>query len=146
MIEAIPTKTFREWQNNLVISDNLPGITTSAVIKLSELEDFIKQIKPVADSISINLVRFTWNKDEPQGKKKDANAKPLQGCEWQFVTNGKTQIAIAISAGKYSINNDFVETSAEIINDDKILLLMPGGKDIGPTGHNPPSKKAPGTP
>lgn len=146
MIISQTTAKLKEWQNNLSANDGLPIITTSAIIKISELEDYIKQIKPAADSVSVNLIRFTWNSDEPQGKKRGPNAQVFAGCEWNVVKNGKTQVAIAISPGKYAEDKDLVASSVDIVNNGKVLLLIPGGEKEGPTGHNPPSGKSSGRP
>lgn len=144
MNKEIDTPVFETWQKALSPEANLPVITTSALIDLKELEDFIAQIKQdKAESIRIHLLRFNWNQDEPQGKKK-ADGKIPPGCEWQIVDGNKTQVAVAISgATKINVNADYVTDAKDIVKNGKIRLLIPGGEKEGPTGHNPPSKPAP---
>jgi hypothetical protein len=148
MLKEITTTQFDEWKRNLSPESDMPVITTSALIKLSELEDFIAQIKAEGGTgICVNLVRFTWDKDEPQvGKKTGNDNRPLKGCEWDFFNNTqKTQVALAISGTKnYKESPELIATADDIKVNGKISLLIPGGEKEGPTGHNPPSK-TPGT-
>lgn len=147
MIQPTPTVKFEEWQKNHVISDNLPGLTTSAVIELDELKAYIQQIESNANSICINLIRFTWNLDEPQRKNLPAGTTLPAACEWLFVSNGKTQTAIAMSPANYSIDdNSKLGTATDVLINGQMHLLIPGLMPVGPTGHNPPSKRKPTAP
>jgi hypothetical protein len=138
MIETFKTTTFEEWQENLEPDSSTPVITTTAWIELGELKSFIREIEAKnAKGIGIHLIRFSWNKDEPQGNKSGAGA-PL-GCQWLEAPNDKTQVAIAISGTKnYNVDlQTYVIEAEDLTENGSIRLLMPGAKKDGPTGHNP---------
>jgi hypothetical protein len=137
MNKLIDTTTLKTWKENLQPVSRNPVLTTYALITLKELESFIQKIKvKKADSIRINLVRFNWKKNEPQVKKENGKNFPL-GCKWQ-VTGKKTQVAIAMNGAKnYKKKKDYTTQADDIIENNKLLMLIPGGEAKGPTGHNP---------
>jgi cytochrome oxidase Cu insertion factor (SCO1/SenC/PrrC family) len=104
---------------------------------LADLESFIQDIKEKqADSVRINLVRFDWKDNEPQTTKENGDNFPL-GCKWQ-VTGKKTQVAVVMNGARnYKQNPDYTTQADDIIENNELLMLIPGGKTEGPTGHNP---------
>lgn len=137
MNTPIATSTLKTWKDNLQPVSNTPVLTSYALITLDELETFVKQIKAKqADSVRINLVRFDWKNNEPQTTKENGANFPL-GCKWQ-VTGDKTQVAIAMNGTKnYKKNADYTIQADDIIENNHIFMLIPGGEKEGPTGHNP---------
>ena len=143
MNKRIDTSTLSTWKKNLNAVGSTPVLTTEALITLADLESFVQQIKAKqADSVRINLVRFDWKNNEPQTKKENGNNFPL-GCKWQ-VTGKKTQVAIAMNGARNFTTNpqDYTIKADDIIENDEVLMLIPGEDGEGPTGHNP---KPPGT-
>jgi len=142
MNKSIDTTTLKVWKKNLQPVSPMPVLTTHALITLNDLETFIQEIKGKrADSVRISLVRFDWKKNEPQTKKENGADFP-PGCKWQ-VTGKKTQVAIAMNGARnFKMNTDYTTEAEDIIENDELLMLIPGGKEEGPTGHNP---KPPGT-
>jgi len=137
MNKPIETSTLKTWKDNLQPTADTPVLTTEALITLGDLEDFLQEIKAKnADSVRINLVRFDWKTNEPQEIKENGANFP-KGCKWQ-VTGTKTQVAIAMNGTQnFKQNADYTTQADDIIENDKLLMLIPGGKEEGPTGHNP---------
>ena len=142
MNKPIDTTTLKTWKENLQPESATPVMTTEALITLKELESFMKEItEKKADSVRISLVRFDWKKNEPQTTKENGDNFP-PGCKWQ-VTGKKTQVAIAMNGARnFKMNPDYTTEAEDIIENDQVLMLIPGGEAEGPTGHNP---KPPGT-
>jgi hypothetical protein len=137
MNKRIRTPLLKIWKDNLEPAADMPVLTTHALITIDELENFVRQIKAnQADSVRINLVRFDWKNNEPQVKKENGIDFPL-GCKWQ-VTRKKTQVAIALNGTKnFKMNTDYTIQADDIVENDELLMLIPGGEEEGPTGHNP---------
>ena len=137
MNKPIDTTTLKTWKDNLQPASSMPVLTTEALVTLKELESFIQDIKKKnADSVRINLVRFDWKKNEPQTKKENGDNFP-PGCKWQ-VTGTKTQVAIVMNgATNYKTDGNYITAADDIIENDTLLMLIPGGEAEGPTGHNP---------
>ncbi len=137
MNKPIDTDTLKIWKKNLQPESATPVMTTEALITLKELESFMKEItEKNADSIRISLVRFDWKKNEPQTKKENGDNFP-PGCKWQVIDK-KTQVAIAMNGARnYKINPDYTTEAEDIIENDQVWMLIPGGEAEGPTGHNP---------
>ena len=142
MNKSIDTTTLKVWKKNLQPESATPVLTTEALITLEDLESFIQEItEKKADSVRISLVRFDWKENEPQTKKENGADFP-PGCKWQ-VTGKKTQVAIAMNGARnFKMNTDYTTEAEDIIENDELLMLIPGGAGEGPTGHNP---KPPGT-
>jgi cytochrome oxidase Cu insertion factor (SCO1/SenC/PrrC family) len=137
MNKQISTDTLKTWKDNLQPASGTPVLTTDALVTLAELEAFVQQLKAKqADSVRINLVRFDWKNNEPQTKKENGDDFPV-GCKWQ-VTGTKTQVAIAMNGAKnFTTNKDYTTQADDIIENNEVLMLIPGGAAEGPTGHNP---------
>ena len=137
MNKPIDTTTLKIWKDNLQPESPTPVLTTHALITLKEMESFIQDIRAKnADSVRINLVRFDWKENEPQTTKENGDNFPL-GCKWQ-VTGKKTQVAIVMNGARnYKQNPDYTTQADDIIENNELLMLIPGGKAEGPTGHNP---------
>lgn len=146
MVKQFSVSKFKEWEDAHSENPNLPCVTKSALIKLSELETFLNTVKNLgdADSVRISFLRFKMDDDSiniPQEKKHWSNERIPVGCKWIEAGEGLTQVAIAIIPTKnHTLDEELIERADNIIgeNDSKILVLMPGGEDVGPTGHNPP--------
>jgi hypothetical protein len=137
MNKPIDTTTLKTWKDNLQPESPTPVLTTHALVTLDELESFILDIKKKnADSVRISLVRFDWKENEPQTRKESGPNFPF-GCQWQ-VTGKKTQVAIVMNgATNYKRNPDYTLQANDIIENDQLWMLIPGGEAEGPTGHNP---------
>lgn len=138
MLIEITKDELLEWKQNLTDTAEDPILTTTAVIKLEDLEEFIREMKlKKANCANINLVRFTWNKDEPQRR-----TNPDTICKWLYdEDSGKTQVAMIITPATYAETTDpLVGVGNDIISNGHVRVLIPGNEDKGPTGHNPPGK------
>jgi hypothetical protein len=134
------TTEMRRWVNNFNSHTNLPFVTKSALINLSDLEAFIEKIKAQqADSVRIYFIRFSLN-DTPTAKLKDKKGRLFKGCDWPEVANGLTQATIAmVPAKNFKIHEeDLVFSADDIILGDTMHTLLPGIDTKG-TGLNPPS-------
>jgi hypothetical protein len=140
MNKPINTSLVNVWKDNLQPAANTPVLTTHALITLDELESFVQQIKAKqADSIRVNLVRFDWKNNEPQTTKENGANFPL-GCKWQVIGD-KTQVAITMNGARnFKRNADYTTEADDIVENNEILMLIPGGEVEGPTGHNPSGK------
>ena len=146
MNKKITPAEFKVWKDNLEPNGNMPVLTTDAIIDLDDLDLFLKEIRSKnANGIKINLVRFDWKKNEPQIEK-DLDDKFPIGCQWSVAENNKTQVGIAINGTIMSkMKADYTTETKDIILDDgKILLLIPGGEQKGPISLNPPKTTKPG--
>ena len=142
MNTTIETSTLDIWKDNLQPDSDTPVLTTHALITLDDLTTFVNKLREKqADSVRISLVRFDWNNNEPQEIKENGSNFPV-GCTWQKVGE-KTQVAIAMNGTKnYVEKSDYTLEAEDIVENNKVWMLIPGGKKEGPTGHNP---KPPGT-
>jgi hypothetical protein len=140
MNKPIDTSVVKVWKDNLKPAGKTPVLTTHALITLDDLENFVEEIKAKqADSIRINLVRFDWKNNEPQAKKENGANFPI-GCKWQVIGK-KTQVAITMNGARnFRENRDYTIEADDIVENDQILMLIPGGEEEGPTGHNPSGK------
>lgn len=139
MQKDFSTTELRKWIVKFNNNDTLPFVTKSALIKLSDLEEFIAKIREQqADSVRIYFLRFSLN-DTPTAKNW-VDGKIPQGCHWHESVNGLTQATIAmVPAKNFKIHEeDFVFSADDIILNGNILTLMPGIDEKG-TGLNPPS-------
>jgi len=128
------------WISNFNHNGALPFVTKSALIKLTDLEEFIAKIKEQqADSVRIYFIRFSLN-DTPTAKVKDKKGKLVKGCEWPEVAKGLTQATIAmVPAKNFKIHEkDLVFSADDIILGSTMHTLLPG-IDVKGTGLNPPS-------
>ena len=145
MYTPIASSTLETWKENLQPTTEKLVLTTDALITLEDLKEFMTALKEKkADSVRISLVRFDWNNNEPQIKKENSangSGYPL-GCTWQKVGK-KTQVAIVMNGTKnYIENSDYTIKADDIVENNVVWMLIPGGLEEGPTGHNP---KPPGT-
>jgi len=140
MNKSINTSLVKVWKDNLEPAGTTPVLTTHGLVTLAELESFVQQIKAKeADSVRINLVRFNWKNNEPQTTKENGANFPI-GCKWQVVGD-KTQVAITLNGARnFKRNADYTTEADDIIENNEILMLIPGGEVEGPTGHNPSGK------
>jgi hypothetical protein len=130
------------WVSNFVDNKTVPFVTTSALIKLQDLEDFVAKIKAQqADSVRIYFLRLRAGETLP------ALALPLEvpageiprGCKWHEASNDFTQATIAmVPAKNFAIEDDLTFAADDIVLNNTITTLMPGIPKKG-TGLNPPS-------
>jgi len=130
------------WISNFNENKTLPFVTTSALIKLQDLEEFIAKIKALqADSVRIYFMRLR------SGETLNALALPLEiaagevprGCKWHDASGGFTQATIAmVPAKNFTIEDDLTFAADDIVLNNMITTLMPGIPKKG-TGLNPPS-------
>jgi hypothetical protein len=141
MNEPFDKNTFDTWKKNLKPDANLPVCTTDALIDLTELENFISDIKVKgAKSIRVNLVRFNWKDNEPQKIKEKDDNHPI-GCKWNLADGTNTsQVGIVINGADQIIRSaDYTLKANDIFEaNGDVRLLIPGGRQEGPSGHNPP--------
>ena len=141
MNKRIAKSVLEVWKKNLGPNTSTPVLTTNALITLKDLEEFVKTIKAKnADSVRINLVRFNRKKNEPQKIKENGSDFP-RGCKWNVAKGTKTQVAIAMNGTKgFKQNEDYTNEATDIVENGRLLMLIPGGEKEGPSGHNPPGK------
>lgn len=127
------------WVANFKDHDDLPFITTSALIELDDLEKFVAQIKAQkADCVRIYFLRFGMN-DTPTDKIFDKEGKLAEGCKWLNASPILTQGTIAmVPAINFSIDEKTLVFSADDIRTgNEVHALLPGVQGKG-TGLNPP--------
>ncbi|MHA4809495.1 hypothetical protein ACX0G9_15385 [Flavitalea flava] len=134
----LSTTELSGWISNFNNNGNLPFITTSALISLQELEDFITKIKgQQADSIRIYFLRFGLN-STPKNLAPSNGASP-DGCKFHWASGDLSQASIAmVPATNFRIDENFIFCADDIIAGNAITTLMPGIEEKG-TGLNPPS-------
>lgn len=128
----------KRWIAEFKGNTQLPFVTTSALIKLSDLEAFIAEIKKQqADSVRLYFLRFSIN-DTPTAKF-EKDGKVVKGCVWHEAAVGITQATVAmVPAKNFRHDPDFVFAADDIVLGNQVMTLMPGIKEEG-TGLNPPS-------
>lgn len=133
------------WISNFNENKALPFVTTSALIKLEDLEEFIARIKAQqADSVRIYFMRLR------AGETLQALALPAlavgeipKGCKWHEASSDFTQATIAmVPAKNFTIEDDLTFAADDIVLNNMITTLMPGISEKG-TGLNPPSPSKP---
>jgi len=130
-----------EWISNFNNNEGIPFVTTSALIGLKDLEDFIAAIKKQqADSVRIYFLRFRpFDVPTPQVL---VNGVLADGCKWRDAAGGFTQTTIAmVPAKNFQRDKDFIFSAEDIILDGVMTTLIPGTDGEG-TGLNPPSPGA----
>ena len=137
MHQNFSTEDLKRWIAEFTANPQLPFITNSALIKLSDLEAFIAGIKKQqADSVRIYFLRFSMNDIPTAAIRKDG--KIVRGCVWHETSIGTTQATIAmVPAKNFRHDADFVFAADDIVLDNQVMTLMPGIKEEG-TGLNPP--------
>jgi hypothetical protein len=138
MLQHFSTKELKRWIFEFKINPKLPFVTTSALIKLSELEKFVAEIKKQqADSVRVYFLRFSIN-DIPTAEI-TKNGKVVKGCVWKEAAPGITQATIAmVPAKNFRHDPEFVFAADDIVLEDQVMTLLPGIQKEG-TGLNPPS-------
>jgi hypothetical protein len=140
------TDELRRWISNFNDHKEVPFVTTSALIKLEDLEAFIAKAKAQrADSVRIYFMRLQT------GETLQALTLPLalaggeipKGCKWHEASSAFTQATIAmVPAKNFSIEGDLTFAADDIVVNNTITTLMPGIPEKG-TGLNPPSPTKP---
>ena len=138
MHQQFSTDELKRWIFSFKNNAQLPFITTSALIKLTDLEEFIAEIKKQqADSVRVYFLRFSLN-DTPTAKF-EKEGKIVKGCVWHEAATGITQATIAmVPAKNFRHDNDFVFAADDIVLENQVMTLLPGIQQEG-TGLNPPS-------
>lgn len=139
---------FKKWRDNFLKNPTLPAVTNSAFITKNDLKALLTDMDAMgADSARVYFLRFEKDVDEPQKNKKMINGKAPAGCTWEEAGKGLTQIAIAITptTGFKIDPTSYLMSASDMPENGLITLLIPGGEEEGPTGHNPPpsDEKAP---
>jgi|GEM_PF-1282124 len=142
------TGELSRWISNFSDNKALPFITTSALIRLEDLEAFITKIKAQrADCVRVYFMRLQTGETLP------ALALPLalpageipKGCKWHEASSAFTQATIALVPAKnFTIEGDLTFAADDIVVNGSITTLMPGIPEKG-TGLNPPSPTKPVT-
>ena len=142
------TGELHRWISNFSDNKELPFVTTSALIKLDDLEAFVAKAKAQkADSVRVYFLRLQTGETLP------ALALPLglpaadipKGCKWHEASSAFTQATIALVPAKnFTIEGDLTFAADDIVVNDTIATLMPGIPAKG-TGLNPPSPTKPVT-
>jgi len=138
MLKDFSIPDMARWVDNFKDHGELPFITTSALIQLSDLELFITKIKAQqADCIRVYFLRFGMN-DAPTPKKL-VKGKLAEGCKWHNASPTLTQGTIAmVPAKNFSINKQFIFSADDIHTNNMVTTLLPGIPSDG-TGLNPPA-------
>ena len=125
------------WTSNFTNNEGLPFITSSALISLPDLEDFIAKIKAQqADSIRVYFIRFSTT-DIPANDVLVAGL-PAKGCKWENANDTFTQATIALVPAKnFGHDKDFIFSAEDLMTNEGITALIPGVLKKG-TGMNPP--------
>ena len=128
----------KKWVSNFTSHGELPFITTSGLIQLKELEDFIVQIKKQhADCVRVYFLRFGM--DDAPTQKVTVNGQLADGCKWRSASATLTQATIALVPAKnFKHDENFVFSADDIITGQQVTTLLPGTTGEG-TGLNPPS-------
>ena len=126
------------WVANFKDHDELPFVTTSALIELKDLEAFIAQIKAQkADCVRVYFLRFGMQ-DLPTSKV-FVNGEVAEGCKWRNASPALTQGTIALVPAKnFAHDEHFVFSADDIRTGNQVTALLPGIIGQG-TGLNPPS-------
>jgi hypothetical protein len=129
----------KEWASDFATNEELPFITTSALIELKEMEQFIAAAKDQnADSVRIYFIRFKT--DDVPTPRVLVNGIEAEGCKWRNTEKGFTQASVAIvPAQNFKHDENFIFSADDIVINNQITTLMPGIADKG-TAMNPPGK------
>jgi hypothetical protein len=138
MHQNFSTGDLKRWIAEFKGNKDLPFGTTSALIKLSDLEEFVAEIKKQqADCVRIYFLRFSMNDTPTAEIKKDGRV--VKGCVWQEAAVGITQATIAmVPAKNFRHDPEFIFAADDIVLGNQVMTLLPGIKKEG-TGLNPPS-------
>jgi len=135
------TAELSRWISNFNDNKALPFVTTSALIKLEELEKFVAEIKKQrADSVRIYFMRLQTGENIQALTPPALSAGKIpKGCKWHEASVAFTQATIAmVPAKNFTIESDLTFAADDIVVKNKITTLMPGIPTKG-TGLNPPS-------
>jgi hypothetical protein len=137
MLTQFTTGLLDEWKTDFEQNPQLPSVTTSALINLKDLEDFIAAIKQQqADSVRVYFLRF--KNGEPPFPPILVNGVAAKGCEWVKADDRLTQATIAlVPARNFKFDKDFVFSADDIVVGNEVITLLPGTANEG-TGLNPP--------
>jgi hypothetical protein len=141
MKDKFEVARFKKWRDNFTQNPTLAAITDAALITKEDLKALLVDMDAMgSDSARVYFVRFEKDVDEPQKNKKKVNGVAPPGCTWEEAGNGLTQIALAITPTiGFKIDPDtYIVTANDMTENGSITLLIPGGREEGPTGHNPP--------
>ena len=138
MHQNFSTEDLKRWIFEFKKNEQIPFVTTSALIKLSDLEAFIAEVKKQqADCVRVYFLRFSIN-DTPTAEVKK-NGKVVTGCVWKEAAPGITQATIAmVPAKNFRHDPEFVFAADDIVLENQVMTLLPGIQKEG-TGLNPPS-------
>ena len=140
MLKTFSSPLLGQWVLNFTGNKTLPFLTTSALIELTELEEFITAIKKQqADSVRVYFMRF--GPDDAPTDKGNVNGHLAEGCKWHMASSDLTQATIALVAAKnFQHDADFICSADDIVTDEGMLTLYPGTIAVG-TNLNPPGGK-----
>ncbi|SFE50691.1 hypothetical protein SAMN05518672_10735 [Chitinophaga sp. CF118] len=139
MQQIFSTGQLNEWQSDFGDNHTLPFVTTSALIELKDLEEFITKCKEQqADCVRVYFLRFKLN-DIPTAKVL-VDEKLAEGCKWQEASPEFTQATIAmVPAKNFKHDEKYIFSADDIVVENHLLTLMPGTDNQG-TGLNPPGR------
>lgn len=125
------------WTSNFTNNEGLPFVTVSALISLSDLEDFVAKIKAQqADSLRVYFLRFSPT-DLPANDVL-VEGRLANGCKWVNASDTLTQATIALVPAKnFRHDQEFVFYAEDVIVNNEITALIPGVPNEG-TCMNPP--------
>lgn len=142
---------FKEWRENFLLNPILPSITHTVIIGRQDLEDLLadmERLGPECDCVKIYFLRFKMDGGKPQKVEKKVDGKVPIGCAYLPAGNGMSQICIAITPAKdFKVDKTTYVVSATAFKDplvptNEISLVIPGGREDGPGGMNPPPSEA----
>ena len=138
MLTKFTDGLLHEWITHFEKNPQLPSVTTSALISLQELEDFIAAIKlQQADCVRVYFMRF--DNGEPPFPPAFINGVAAKGCEWVKADQRMSQTAIALVPAKnFKHDENYVCSADDIVTAEGMLTLYPGTIAVG-TNLNPPS-------
>ena len=137
MLTKFTSGLLGEWITDFEQNQQMPSVTTSALIHLKDLEDFIAAIKQQqADCVRVYFLRF--KNGEPPFPPILVNGVPAKGCDWVKADNRFSQVTIAmVPAKNFKFDKDFIFSADDIVVGNDIITLLPGTANEG-TGLNPP--------
>lgn len=137
MLTKFTDGLLHEWITHFEKNPQLPSVTTSALISLRQLEEFIAAIKfQQADSVRVYFMRF--DNGEPPFPPALVNGVAAKGCEWVKADQRLSQTSIALVPAKnFKHDKDFVFSADDIVVNGEVTTLLPGTENEG-TGLNPP--------
>jgi hypothetical protein len=141
MIKQLTVRELESAKSNFADNDPMEVITRSAFISLSELEQFIEEIK--AENNNVSGVRVSFIRFKPGEIPAISNEDQHRaGCKFLFVKNDNgnvfTQVSIAIvPVQNFRVDENYFTSADDLVMNDLIKVLMPG-IEKKPTGLNPP--------